>query len=70
MGQVSISASSSKATFLSEKEAAIYLGISLSTIRRWRKTADGPKFYRHGNVLRYRQEALEEFISQNTRSAA
>jgi excisionase family DNA binding protein len=70
MGQFQNCLSPSKSSFLSEKEAADYLAVSLSTIRRWRKTGDGPQYYRLANVLRYRQDALEDFIRQNTRPAA
>ncbi len=51
---------------LSENDPALYLGISLSTIRRWRRSADGPSFYRSGGVLRYCREALDSFIARNT----
>ncbi len=57
-------------SFLSEKEAALYLSISLSNIRRWRRNGTGPKYYRKGNVLRERRENLEEFIQQYSRFAA
>ncbi len=54
---------------LSEKEAALYLGVSLSTIRRWRCSSGGPSFYRFGRVLRYCQEALDAFIARNTQNS-
>jgi len=56
--------------FLSEKEAAAYLSVSLSTIRRWRRQPNGPEHFRFGGVLRYSRAALEEFIAKNTRQAA
>jgi len=57
-------------TFLSEKEAAAYLAVSLSTIRRWRRGRKGPAFFRFGGVLRYKREILDEFITRNTKTAA
>jgi Helix-turn-helix domain len=51
---------------LSEKEAAAYICVSLSTMRRWRRTHSGPAFFRHGGVLRYRREALDDFVCHNT----
>jgi len=54
---------------LSEKDAALYLGISLSTIRRWRHSHTGPAYYRFGGVLRYGHAALDAFIARNTHSA-
>jgi len=56
--------------FLSEKEAAVYLSVSLSTIRRWRRSGTGPAFFRLGDVLRYRRDAVDDFITQNTKTAA
>jgi excisionase family DNA binding protein len=56
--------------YLSEKEAAAYLGISLSTIRRWRRRKIGPAFFQFGGVLRYSREAVEQFITKNTKTAA
>jgi hypothetical protein len=52
--------------FFSEKEAAAQLDISLSTIRRWRRSKIGPAFFRFGGVLRYGRQALEEFVANNT----
>ena len=56
--------------FFSEKEAAAYLCVSLSTIRRWRRANRGPALFRYGGVLRYPCEALEKFVVENTRNAA
>jgi excisionase family DNA binding protein len=52
--------------YLSEKEVATYLNVSLSTIRRWRRNASGPAFFRFGGVLRYSQAAVDEFIANRT----
>jgi len=52
-----------------EKQAAHYLSISLSTLRRWRRSGIGPVYFRHGNVLRYGRKALDEFIAKNTKTA-
>jgi excisionase family DNA binding protein len=54
----------------SEKEAAAYLSVSLSTIRRWRRYKVGPESFRFGGVLRYSRAAIEEFIARNTHTAA
>jgi excisionase family DNA binding protein len=43
--------------FCTEREAARLLNISLSTIRRWRKTGEVPVF-RVGDILRYCHESL------------
>jgi len=54
----------------SEKEAAQYVGVSRSTFRRWRKKSIGPEFFRFGDIIRYRKEALDCFIKQYTKTAA
>ena len=54
---------------LSEKEAAAYLGVSLSTVRRWRRGKIGPAYYRVGDVLRYARGGLDAFIAKNTHTA-
>jgi excisionase family DNA binding protein len=56
--------------WLSEKEAAAYLSVSLSTIRRWRRSRTGPDLCRFGGVLRYSKDALDAYILKNTLSAA
>ena len=55
---------------LCEKESAAYLSISLSTIRRWRKRNTGPVYFRVGDILRYGQRDLDEFIAINTGQAS
>jgi excisionase family DNA binding protein len=57
-------------TWFSEKEAAAYLSVSLSSIRRWRRKRTGPDFCRFGGLVRYNKDALDAFISKNTQSAA
>ena len=56
--------------YLSEKEAAAYLSVSLSTIRRWRRRGTGPAFFHFGGVLRYSHTALTEFIVKYTKAGA
>ena len=57
-------------TFFSEKETAEYLAVSLSTLRRWRRSHTGPDHFRFGGVLRYRLVDLDRFIEKFTHSAA
>jgi excisionase family DNA binding protein len=63
-------APTSSAAFLSEKEAAAYLSVSLSTIRRWRRGVSGPQYFRFGGVLRYSRAALGAFIIRYTKANA
>jgi transcriptional regulator with XRE-family HTH domain len=52
---------------LTEAQAADYLGVSLSTLRRWRKRRAGPTFFLLGGILRYQLADLQEFIVRNLR---
>jgi hypothetical protein len=50
---------------LSEKQAAEYVGISVSTLRRWRKRGVGPPYFKLGSVIRYTTTDLDAFIIEN-----
>ena len=50
-----------------EKSAARYLGVTPSCLRRWRRLGIGPNWVTCGRLVRYRQSALEGFISENTK---
>jgi len=41
------------ATFLDESEAAEYLGVSLSGLRKWRARGVGPRYCRFSRLIRY-----------------
>jgi len=47
---------------LTESQAAKRLGISRSTLRRWRKDGCAPAHLRIGNILRYSDSDLQSFI--------
>ena len=57
-------------TYLSEKQAAAYLTVSMSTLRRWRRANTGPAHFRFGGVLRYCRSELDQFIQKFTNPAA
>jgi excisionase family DNA binding protein len=48
--------------FLSQKEAAAYLTVSVSTLRRWHQADIAPRLFRQGGILRYRREDLDAFM--------
>ena len=54
--------------WLTEKEAAEMLRISLATLRRWRRRREGPPWFRIGRVPRYQREDVERFIEQQRQS--
>ena len=51
------------AALLIEREAAAHMGVSLQTIRRWRRERSGPPFVKFEKAVRYRQEDLDLFIA-------
>jgi predicted site-specific integrase-resolvase len=55
------------------EEVALYLGVSLDTLARWRVQGSGPafvKFHRaKQGIIRYRREDLERFVAEHTRTA-
>lgn len=48
-------------TYVSEEEAAQYLGLSRVTLRRWRWIHQGPAWVRLGGTIRYRLADLDEY---------
>jgi hypothetical protein len=50
---------------LSEGEAAVLLGLSPATLKKWRRTRRGPRYYCLGSAVRYKREDLEAFVSES-----
>jgi predicted DNA-binding transcriptional regulator AlpA len=48
--------------FLSDRQVAGILNISISTVRRWRLLGHGPQWIKLGSSVRYKVEDLAEFI--------
>ncbi len=54
-----------------EVESAQYLGVKPTTLQIWRSTKRYPLPYiKVGRLVRYRQSALDAFLSQRTRGEA
>ena len=49
--------------YLTETEAAEYLGLKAGTLRNWRKDSVGPAYSRLGRAVRYSPEDLEKFAN-------
>jgi hypothetical protein len=67
--------------FLTEKDVAKQINVSLASLRRWRLEQPGPRFVKVGALVRYRPEDLEQWTAalptggaalqrENTRLAA
>jgi excisionase family DNA binding protein len=49
--------------FLTEKDLAKQINVSLATLRRWRLERRGPRFVKVGALVRYRPEDLEQWMA-------
>jgi predicted DNA-binding transcriptional regulator AlpA len=49
--------------FLTEKEVAQQISVSLASLRRWRLLQRGPRFVKVGVLVRYRPEDLEQWMA-------
>lgn len=47
---------------LTEQEAAAYLGVSVSGLRKWRNNRRGPQYYRLGRLIRYTRFGLKAWL--------
>jgi hypothetical protein len=50
--------------FRDERFAASYLGISVQTLRNWRKSQRGPRFRKLGKCVRYSTDDLLAFVNE------
>jgi len=48
--------------FLTEKEVAEQIKVSLASLRRWRLLQRGPRFIKVGALVRYRAEDLQQWL--------
>ena len=52
-------------TAAATSSVAVFLGIPLATIYRWRSRGDGPRGIRVGRHVRYRVEEVERWLDEN-----
>lgn len=53
----------------SPREAAQYLGVSVSTLKLWRAQKIGPKWTKRGaRLIGYRPADLEQFLDDNSKN--
>ena len=48
---------------LNEHAVAEMLGVSVSTVRRWRLVKQGPRFLKVGSSVRYRDEDISAWLA-------
>ena len=55
---------------LNTEQAAEYLGFAADTLKKWRKDARGPDYYKLSGTIRYKQVDLDSFIESSRVSHA
>lgn len=50
---------------LSTDDAADYLGVSLSTLSKWRQAGVGPKYVKSGRFIRYPAHYLTQWFKES-----
>jgi predicted DNA-binding transcriptional regulator AlpA len=56
--------------FLNEREVATFLGVSVSTVQRWRLLGMGPRFRKFCSSVRYSLRDLETFVAASPAGGA
>ncbi len=51
---------------LTAKKASEFLGLKEQTLALWRSTGEGPEYVKTGRSVRYKQEAIDRFIENQT----
>ncbi|MDF2621333.1 MAG: hypothetical protein K0S00_3992 [Xanthobacteraceae bacterium] len=54
---------------LKVKDAAERLGLSISTLNKWRCYGTGPRFVKLGTSVLYREEDLDTFVAAQVRTS-
>ena len=55
--------------FMDTRQCADYLGISASTLTKWRMHGRGPRFFNFGSLVRYAADDVEAFVAEARRAA-
>ena len=51
--------------YLTTKEAAEFLAVSIRTLERWRTQRGSPAYIKQGNIIRYSQDDLEKWAEMH-----
>jgi predicted DNA-binding transcriptional regulator AlpA len=52
-------------SLLDTGDVALRLKVPLETVRSWRYTGRGPRFFKVGRSVRYRPEDVERWLTEN-----
>jgi hypothetical protein len=47
---------------LTTEVAARFLQLHPVTLRRWRQSGAGPRYFKEGDVIRYRQQDIDRYV--------
>jgi excisionase family DNA binding protein len=53
--------------WFTEREAAREIGVETSTLRKWRAEGTSPEWYRAGRLVRYKKQAVRDWIRKHSR---
>jgi hypothetical protein len=56
-------------TLLTQRDAATLLALSVRTLERLRVSGLGPRYVKAGKAVRYQQEALERWVTAQSRDS-
>lgn len=51
---------------LTESEASMRIGVSISGLRKWRKNGRGPRYLKLGRLIRYRSIEIQSWLAAHT----
>ncbi len=54
--------------YVSERDAAKFLGLEAATLRTWRYRGEGPSFAKFGRAVRYSWSELLAYVERSKRS--
>lgn len=55
---------------LTTQEAAVYMGLAVSTLNKWRCHGGGPRYSKLGRAVRYRRPDLDQFMDEMLRDSS
>jgi predicted DNA-binding transcriptional regulator AlpA len=57
-------------SLLNEHDVANFVGMSLASVRRWRRVGEGPAFLKLNTAVRYRREDLVAWLASRRKATA
>jgi excisionase family DNA binding protein len=60
--------SDKQSILINEHEAARLLSLSLSTLRKWRASGEGPAWLKLGASVRYRRQDIADYCEKEVRA--